>query len=82
MPHILPEEVIDKYGADTLRYYMIGGTPPGVDINYNFDDMKIKHRNLGILWNLTNFVIDIAKTNDQDYIALSRSKLRFLIPIT
>lgn len=60
---ILPEEVVDNYGADTLRYYMIGGTSPGEDINYNFDDMKIKHKNLGVLWNLMNLLIDFSETN-------------------
>jgi len=61
--YILPGEVIDKYGADTLRYYMVGGANPGVDINYNFDDVKLKHRNLHILWNLMNYVMDLAKNN-------------------
>jgi len=55
--YILPEEVISKYGADVLRYYMIGGAAPGVDINYNFEDMKVKYRNLDILWNLHNYLI-------------------------
>ncbi len=59
--YILPQEVIMEYGADTLRYYMIGGTQPGVDINYNFDDMKVKHKNLMVLWNLHKYVIEMAK---------------------
>ncbi len=59
--YILPEEVITEYGADTLRYYMIGGTSPGVDINYNFDDMKVKHKNLTVLWNLHKYAIDLEK---------------------
>lgn len=59
---ISPYEVIDKYGADALRYYMIGGANAGVDINYNFDDIRVKYRNLTVLWNLHNFVIDYAKT--------------------
>ncbi len=59
--YILPQEVIMDYGADTLRYYMIGGTPPGVDINYNFDDMKVKHKNLNVLWNLHKYAVDMAK---------------------
>ncbi|MBI5390365.1 isoleucine--tRNA ligase [Candidatus Woesearchaeota archaeon] len=61
--YILPSEVIEKYGADTLRYYMIGGAQPAVDINYNFDDLKVKHRNLLILWNLQNLLLDMAKTS-------------------
>jgi isoleucyl-tRNA synthetase len=59
--YILPEEVLEKYGADTLRYYMIGGTNPGVDINYNFDDMKVKFRNLSVLWNLHELLLSYSK---------------------
>ncbi len=62
--YILPEEVISKYGADTLRYYMIGGANPGIDINYNFEDMNLKYRNLGVLWNVHKFILDLT-TNTQ-----------------
>ena len=68
--YILPEEVIGKYGADTLRYYMISGTNPGLDLNYNFEDMKVKFRNLTVLWNLHNYLIDLANnsnTNPKDF---------------
>lgn len=58
--YILPSEIIDKWGADTLRYYMIGGANPGLDINYNFDDTKIKNRNLIVLWNIHNYLVDMA----------------------
>ncbi len=57
---ISPYEVIDKYGADTFRYYAIGGANPGIDLNYNFEDMKLKHKNLMIIWNLQNFLIEMA----------------------
>ena len=58
---ISPYEVIDSYGADTLRHYMIGSTNPGLDINYNMEDAKIKNRNLNILWNLHKYLIDYSK---------------------
>ncbi len=54
---ISPYEVVDKYGADTLRFYSICSANPGLDLNYNFDDMKVKHKNLEIFWNLLNFVV-------------------------
>jgi len=60
--YILPEEVVEEYGADTFRYYSIGGTNPGLDLNYNFEDMKLKNRNLTILWNIHRFLIDMSKT--------------------
>ncbi|NTV23636.1 MAG: isoleucine--tRNA ligase [Nanoarchaeota archaeon] len=58
---ISPDEVTDKYGADTWRYYSIGATAPGLDLNYNFEDIELKRRNLTILWNLHSFVMDTAK---------------------
>ncbi|MBS3110019.1 isoleucine--tRNA ligase [Candidatus Woesearchaeota archaeon] len=58
---ISPYEVIDKYGADAFRYYTAGGANPGYDLNYNFDDVKLKRRNLEVLWNLQNFVLDLSK---------------------
>ncbi|MBI2134404.1 isoleucine--tRNA ligase [Candidatus Woesearchaeota archaeon] len=61
--YILPEEVIAKYGADTLRYYMITGANAGLDLNYNFDDMKVKYRNLTVLWNIHNYIIDLARNS-------------------
>ena len=60
--YILPEEIIKDYGADALRYYMIGGTNAGVDINYNFDDMKVKYKNMSVIWNIHNYLIDLSST--------------------
>ena len=57
---ISPYEVIDKYGADTMRDYMIGASKPGLDMSYNFEDMKIRFRNLGVLWNIHKFLIEYA----------------------
>jgi len=58
---ISPFEVIDKYGADVFRYYSIGGANPGLDLNYNLDDMIVKHRHLSVLWNLHKFLVDYTK---------------------
>ncbi|MFP4190060.1 MAG: isoleucine--tRNA ligase [Candidatus Woesearchaeota archaeon] len=58
--YVPPDEIVSKYGADTLRYYMIGGTSAGVDINYNFDDMKVRYKNLSVLWNIQNYILDLA----------------------
>ena len=61
--YILPEEVYKQYGADTFRYYSTGGAQPALDLNYNFDDIKVKYRNLIILWNVHNFLIELCKNN-------------------
>ncbi|MBD3203578.1 isoleucine--tRNA ligase [Candidatus Woesearchaeota archaeon] len=73
---ISPYEVIDEYGADTFRYYTIGGANPGVDLNYNFDDVVLKRRNLGIFWNLSKYMLDIAKTHSIDPSKISEDILK------
>ncbi len=59
--YIEPKEVVDQYGADTFRYYAIGGANPGLDLNYNHEDAKLKYKNLIILWNLHKFVLELAE---------------------
>lgn len=56
---ISPNEVIEKYGSDVMRYYFVGAANPGEDMNYNFDDLEIKRKNLNILFNL----IELLKNN-------------------
>ncbi|MEK6844990.1 MAG: isoleucine--tRNA ligase, partial [Nanoarchaeota archaeon] len=57
---ISPYEVIDKYGADILRYY-ICEVPAGENINFNWEAIKIKQRNLNILENISKFIINLKK---------------------
>jgi isoleucyl-tRNA synthetase len=60
--YIEPKEVVDIVGADAFRMYAIGGSNPGLDFNYNPEDAKQKYKSLLILWNLHNFVLDLAQT--------------------
>lgn len=58
---ISPNEIVTQYGADTLRYYQIGAAQPGLDLSFNHEDAKNRHKNLIVLWNVQNFVINLAK---------------------
>ncbi|MFH0870347.1 MAG: isoleucine--tRNA ligase [archaeon] len=58
---ISPQEITDKYGADTLRYYMCE-TPPGLDINFSWDEVKFKFKNLQVFWNIQNYLLDLTRT--------------------
>lgn len=60
---ISPYEIIDKYGVDTLRYY-ISGMTAGEDANFSWDEVTLKQKNLIILWNLHNFLIDFMTSNN------------------
>jgi isoleucyl-tRNA synthetase len=58
---ISPFELVDKYGADTLRYYMCE-TQPGLDINFSWEEAKIKFKNLQVFWNIHNYLLDLTRT--------------------
>jgi len=55
---ISPYEVIDKYSSDILRYY-ICETRAGENINFNWEDIKQKQRNLLVFWNLHKLLLDL-----------------------
>lgn len=57
---VSPYEVIDKYSADILRYYM-NETTAGENINFNWESVKIKQRNLTVLWNIHKLIINLAQ---------------------
>jgi isoleucyl-tRNA synthetase len=59
---ISPYEVIDKYGADILRYYMCQ-TAAGENINFNWEEVKQKQRSMIVLWNVHKFLIDMCNEN-------------------
>ncbi len=62
---ISPYEVIDKYGADTLRLYF-SQTNAGEDVSFSWDEVGVKKRNLMILWNTFNYLVDYSKAHNID----------------
>lgn len=62
---ISPYEVIDKYSSEILRYY-ICETKAGENINFNWEDVKQKQRNLMILLNTSRYLIQLKKTEDKE----------------
>ncbi|MFA5019701.1 MAG: isoleucine--tRNA ligase [Candidatus Pacearchaeota archaeon] len=55
---ISPYEVIDKYCSEVLRYYLCNSTA-GENINFSWEDVKQKQRNLLVLMNTANYLIDL-----------------------
>jgi isoleucyl-tRNA synthetase len=57
---ISPYEVIDKYSADIMRNYLCG-VAAGETINFNWEDIKVKQRNLIMLANVANYILDLER---------------------
>jgi isoleucyl-tRNA synthetase len=62
--YITPDEVLPKYGVDAFRFYVVSGTAPALDLNYNFDDLATKYKNLNVLWNTVQYLVDLCQNND------------------
>lgn len=52
-----PLELIDKYGADTLRVSLSMGVAPGSDIRFSEDKMEPARNFLNKLWNASRYVL-------------------------
>ena len=55
---ISPYEVVDKYSSDVLRYY-ICQINAGENISFSWEDIKQKQRNLIVLSNIGNYLLDL-----------------------
>lgn len=50
-----PMQVMDKDGADALRFYLLSSRPAWEDLSYQPDGPRNAQRMLNILWNVYNF---------------------------
>jgi isoleucyl-tRNA synthetase len=54
---VRPEEVLEKYGADTLRLYVLGANAPWEDLHFSWDAVENVYRMLNIFWNAYRFAL-------------------------
>ena len=52
-----PLEVIDKYGADTLRFMLITGNTPGNDMRFYWERVDATRNFANKIWNASRFVL-------------------------
>lgn len=60
--YITPDEIIDKYGADASRLYLISASRAGLDLNYNHADCENKAKSLLVYWNIHNYLLELINT--------------------
>jgi leucyl-tRNA synthetase len=62
-----PQIIVDTYGADTARWFVLSDSPPERDVEWTASGAEAAHKFLGRVWRLAQ---DIAKSdapaNDQD----------------
>ena len=71
-----PMDVIDKYGADSLRFFLTTNTAPGTDLRYDEEKVKSTWNFINKLWNASRYVLmnlEDMKTAGYDYQNLSKA---------
>ncbi len=76
-----PMDMIEIYGADSLRYYLATSTAPGSDLRFDEDKIKSTWNFINKLWNASRFVlmntedlkeINLTNINNEDKYILTR----------
>lgn len=71
-----PEEIIEKYGVDTIRIFILFAAPPEKDLEWNEQGVAGAYRFLQRIWNLAQ---KLPINDPQKIIKEDEKKLEFLI---
>lgn len=52
-----PMDVIEKYGADALRWFLSNGSAPGQDVRFSYDKMDAAWNFINKIWNASRFAL-------------------------
>ena len=65
-----PSSIINLYGADTARWYMLSDSPPDRDLEWTDNGISGAYKFINKVWDLTNNIINqknnLSKKNDQE----------------
>lgn len=69
-----PMDVIDKYGADSLRYFLSTGSSPGQDLRFSIEKVEATWNFANKIWNASRFALMNMAGLTYDEIDLSGEK--------
>lgn len=64
---VSPEEIINKYGADTARLFILFAAPPERDLEWSDQGVEGAYRFLGRLWRIVNHYAPLVATTPDEY---------------
>ena len=68
-----PEEMINIYGADSIRWFMLSDSPPERDVQWSIEGVSAAFKFIQKLWKLHNDIVNKENSNsDSGDIALQR----------
>jgi leucyl-tRNA synthetase len=58
-----PEEMINIYGADSIRWFMLSDSPPERDVQWSLEGVSAAHKFIQKLWKLNSEILNKNKEN-------------------
>ena len=60
-----PQNMIDKYGADSVRFFILADSPPERDVQWSDEGMLSSYKFIQKLWVLSDKIFEISKLNSE-----------------
>ena len=60
-----PENIIDKYGADAVRFFILSDSPPERDVQWSEEGMLSSYKFIQKLWALSDDIIEILRLESE-----------------
>ncbi len=70
-----PSEVVEEYGADALRFYMLHTSPIWEELRFNWDELEVAERLMKVLWNSFVFGTTYMSLDDFDPLEMSEEEI-------
>ena len=70
-----PIDIIEKYGADSLRFALLTGTGVGMDSRFSYDKAENASNFINKLWNASRYVVENVNKTKFETIPLTQLKL-------
>lgn len=67
-----PDEIINKFGADTARLFILFASPPEKDLDWSERGVEGAYRFLGRVWRLVEANIDGIKSASKEHVAMNK----------
>ena len=52
-----PMDIVDKYGADALRWFLSNGSAPGQDVRFSYEKMDAAWNFINKIWNISRYIL-------------------------
>ena len=78
-----PEEMINIYGADSIRWFMLSDSPPERDVQWSLEGVSAAFKFIQKLWKLNNEILNKKEsTSKSEDIALQKAVNKTVYNVT